>query len=75
MEGATVFGEDCMSEIICNHCGNSFDEAINYCPSCRKPTPSQQERDLSAIKRKFIIGIVGLAIFCMVMIVWLPRGT
>jgi ribosomal protein L37E len=62
-----------MSEITCNHCGRTFDEDNNYCPSCRTPTPAQQERDFAALKKKIIFYIVGLAIFCAIMILWLPR--
>lgn len=59
--------------IVCNHCGRTFDEAGNYCPYCRTPTPSQQEKDSSALKKKFMYFVIGLAFFCAVMILWLPR--
>ncbi len=61
------------NEIVCNHCGRSFDEANNYCPSCRTPTPAQQDKDLSAVGRKFMYFVAGIAIFCALMILWLPR--
>ena len=62
-----------MSEITCRHCGRPFDESLNYCPSCRTPTPAQQEKDLARVKKKFILFIVALAIFSAIMILWLPR--
>jgi len=62
-----------MSEITCSHCGRTFNENKNYCPSCRTPTPAQQDKDLAAIKKKFIFFVVGLTVFCAVMILWLPR--
>ena len=61
------------NEIVCNHCGNTFDEANGYCPSCRTPTPAQQYRDLDIIKKKYIYFVVGIAIFCAIMVLWLPR--
>jgi len=62
-----------MSEITCNHCGHKFEEQQNYCPSCRTPTPAQQDLDLNAVKKKFIYFFIGVIVFCIVMIAWLPR--
>lgn len=64
-----------MSDITCKHCGQIFEEQQNYCPSCKTPTPEQQELDLNAIKRKFIYFVIAILIFCAIMIVWLPRGS
>jgi predicted amidophosphoribosyltransferase len=61
------------NEVACNHCGSTFNEANNYCPSCRAPTPAQQIKDLDVVKKKFIYFVVGIAIFCAIMILWLPR--
>jgi predicted amidophosphoribosyltransferase len=62
-----------MSEIICNHCGKAFDDDRDYCPSCRSPTPAQQDKDFASLKKKIILYFIGLAIFCAIMILWLPR--
>ena len=62
-----------MSEITCNHCGKSFDESHNYCPYCLSPTPAQQNANLAKVKRKYFLIFLGLVIFCIVMILWLPR--
>jgi len=62
-----------MSELICNHCGRTFEEANHHCPFCQTPTPAQQDKDLVAVKKKIIIFIVGLSIFCAIEILWLPR--
>jgi len=61
--------------IVCNHCGRTIDAAESYCPCCRTPTPTQQEKDLSAVRKKFMYFVAGLAIFCAVMILWLPRNS
>jgi hypothetical protein len=63
-----------MSQITCNHCNKAFDEENHYCPACQAPTPAQQDRELAAIKRKVILFIAGLTIFCAIMILWLPRN-
>jgi predicted amidophosphoribosyltransferase len=63
-----------MSEIICNHCGRTFEEDNNHCPFCQTPTPAQKDKDLAAVKKKMIIFIVGVSIFCAIMILWLPRN-
>jgi len=62
-----------MGEVSCNHCGRTFDEEKNYCPACRTPTTAQQDKDLAAARKKFILFVVGLTIFCAIMILWLPR--
>ena len=62
-----------MSEIHCNHCGRKFDDADNFCPACQTPTPAQQDRDVAATKKKFLYILAALAVFCLIMILWLPR--
>lgn len=61
--------------VVCNHCGRTLDAAESCCPYCRTPTPAQQEKDLSAVRKKFIYFVAGLAIFCALMILWLPRNS
>jgi len=61
--------------IVCHHCRRTFDETENYCPYCRTPTPARQEKDLSAVRKKFMYFVAVLAIFCAVMILWLPRNS
>ena len=63
-----------MSETTCNHCGQTFDDQQSFCPRCHAPTPAQQEKEIAAHgKRKFILLFIALIIFCVIMIVWLPR--
>jgi len=62
-----------MTDIACKHCSRTFDEEKNYCPYCQTPTPAQQDKDFNAVKRKAILWIAGLAVFCIIMILWLPR--
>jgi predicted amidophosphoribosyltransferase len=62
-----------MSEITCKHCRKTFDEGEDYCPYCLTPSPAQQERELSERMKKIILFIVGLSVFCAIMIFWLPR--
>ena len=63
-----------MGEIICKHCGRTFEEDKSYCPYCQTATPAQKERDIAALKKKMFFFIVGLAIVCAIMILWLPRN-
>jgi len=63
-----------MSEIICNHCGRTFDEDDNHCTFCQTPTTALKNTDLAQVKKKMILFIVGLTIFCAIMILWLPRN-
>jgi len=53
----------------CSHCGAPLDPAHTRCFHCGTPTPLGQQET----RRKFIIGLVVVIIFCAVMIVWLPR--
>lgn len=62
-----------MDEITCNHCGKTFDESHNYCPYCLTPTAAQQNTNFAAVKNKFFLVFLGLVVFCIVMILWLPR--
>lgn len=62
-----------MSEITCNHCGEHFDEEVRYCPYCSTPTPKQKDLDTAETQKKFIRYFVILVIFCIVMVLWLPR--
>jgi len=63
-----------MSEIICNHCGRKFEEDDGHCPFCQTQTPAQKDKDLAPAKKKMIFFMVGLTIFCAIMILWLPRN-
>ncbi|BBB29502.1 conserved hypothetical protein [Neptunomonas japonica JAMM 1380] len=62
-----------MSEISCSHCGKNFSDELNYCPHCRTPTAAQKERQINAAQKKFIRYFIALVVFCIIMIVWLPR--
>lgn len=62
-----------MNNITCKNCLHSFDEQQGYCPVCRTPTASQQQLSTNQAQRKFIYFFIGIVIFCIVMIAWLPR--
>lgn len=62
-----------MKEATCNHCGMAFDAQLSTCPYCRTPTPRQADLEKSDTVRKFIRFFVILVIFCIVMVIWLPR--
>ncbi len=62
-----------MSDITCSHCGKAFSEKLSFCPFCKTPTAAQKERQIKAVQKKFIRYFIALVIFCIVMIVWLPR--
>ncbi|MBC8209482.1 MAG: DnrP protein [Gammaproteobacteria bacterium] len=62
-----------MTEIDCRHCGTTYEEEQLYCPNCRTPSPAQQQQDFNRVKNRFIYFVIGLTIFCAIMIVWLPR--
>ena len=59
-----------MKETNCNHCGKAFDEAMRYCPYCNTPTPKQKELET---QKKFIRYFLILIVFCIIMVLWLPR--
>lgn len=62
-----------MKETNCNHCGQAFDEEIRVCPCCKTPTPHQKDLETAKIQKKFIRFFVILVIFCIIMMLWLPR--
>ena len=62
-----------MKQAICNHCGMPFDEQLRSCPNCDTPTPRQKERETAGIQRKFIRYFLIIVVFCVIMMLWLPR--
>ncbi len=62
-----------MSEIACSHCAKSFSEELGYCPHCKTPTVAQKEQNINAAQKKFIRYFIALVVFCIIMILWLPR--
>lgn len=62
-----------MADIQCRHCGNTFDEALDYCPACRTPSPARQARDMAPARKRFLYAFIGLIIFSIIMILILPR--
>lgn len=62
-----------MKEMNCNHCGNTFDEEMRFCPYCNTPTPKQKDLETAGTQKNFIRFLVILVVFCIVMMLWLPR--
>ena len=62
-----------MKESTCKHCGMAFDADLSACPYCNTPTPGQQDPETTGTKKRFIRYFVILVIFCIFMILWLPR--
>ncbi len=62
-----------MTETNCNHCGQAFDEEKRFCPYCNTPTPQQKDREAAETQKKFIRFLIVLAVFCIIMMLWLPR--
>lgn len=51
----------------------AFDADLSACPYCNTPTPGQQDPETTGTKKRFIRYFVILVIFCIFMILWLPR--
>ncbi len=62
-----------MSKIICYHCSQEFDENKRFCPRCNAPTVVQQKKERNMPSKRFIYFFIALIIFCLFMILWLPR--
>lgn len=62
-----------MKEMNCNHCGKAFDEEMLFCPNCNTPTPKQKDLETAGTQNLFIRFFVILVVFCIIMMLWLPR--
>ena len=63
-----------MNDLKCKHCGgniaaNDLQIQDPACPHCGIPLPPNMGKHP---QRKFILFFIGLTIFCVVMILWLP---
>lgn len=62
-----------MKDMHCNHCGRVIDEEMRFCPYCNTPTPKQKELETRETQKRFIRYFLILIIFCIIMVLWLPR--
>ncbi len=58
-----------MSELKCHHCGKPVSAQDASCPHCGMPLPPAGT--LTA-HRKFVYWFIALAVFCLLLIYWLP---
>ncbi len=62
-----------MKDRECNHCGQRIDDDAERCPYCGTPTAARRDADFVPRQRRFVLLFVALAVFCAIMILWLPR--
>jgi len=63
-----------MNDLTCKHCGgkfaaNNLHRQAPACPHCGIPLSPDLGKNP---QRKFVLLFIGLIIFCVVMILWLP---
>jgi len=62
-----------MSETRCNHCGETYDDALAACPYCNTPAPRQRDREAAGTQRRFIRFFLVLVVVCAILMLWWPR--
>lgn len=57
----------------CLYCQHATPSGTHDCPHCGMPMPVSAERTRQRRLRRFQWFCAGLAVFCAIMIYWLPR--
>lgn len=57
----------------CLYCQHDSDDTHEDCPQCGTPLPIDQERARQRRLRRFAWYCAFLTLFCLVMMIWLPR--
>lgn len=57
----------------CLYCQQDNRPGADECENCGMPLPAHADRAQERKQRNFAWFVLGLTIFCAVMIVWLPR--
>ena len=58
-----------MKNLTCKHCGGSVEAGDKNCSHCGIPLPPDFGK---SPQKKFVLYFIGLVIFCLVMVLWLP---
>jgi len=58
-----------MKNLTCKHCGSSVEAGDENCSHCGIPLPPDYGK---SPQKKFVLFFIGLVIFCLVMLLWLP---
>ncbi|MCY1312850.1 hypothetical protein D9M70_633170 [compost metagenome] len=58
----------------CLYCQHNSPHHLRDCPQCGMPLPNAtMDAQLRQRQRRFFWFCIGLALFCLVMMLWLPR--
>lgn len=58
-----------MRELTCKHCGNKVQARDETCSSCGIPLPPNHGKEP---QKRFILFFIGVCLFCVLMMIWLP---
>ena len=59
--------------VKCLYCGGDVPAHSADCPHCGAPSHFQQQGENPRRRRRFIIYVILVSLFCLAMIVYLPR--
>ena len=59
-----------MMNLTCKHCGGTINMGETNCAHCGMPLPPDLGKNP---QKKFKLFFIALVIFCVIMIIWLPR--
>ena len=63
-----------MAQAQCRHCGHFIDDDATVCPYCATDRPAVADREREGSLKRFRFYYVLLFIFCLWMILYLPRA-
>lgn len=58
----------------CTNCHKALDDKTAWCPRCGMPVDRSREIMIAGIRISFPVWVILITLFCVFMIVWLPRS-